>query len=137
MNVIELVKMHEGFSSKPYKCPAGKLTIGYGRNLDANGITKEEADFMLSEDIENIYLEMTKILHCFADLDDVRQAVFVDMGYNMGLRGFLKFKNMLKAVEAHDYTEAAKEMLDSEWAKQVKKRAVRLAKMMETGEWPS
>ena len=39
MNAIELIKYHEKYRRFPYRCTAGKLTIGYGWNLDDNGIT--------------------------------------------------------------------------------------------------
>ena len=68
-------------------------------------------------------------------MDDARLGVLIEMCYNLGLSGLAGFKKMLAAVEAGDYKKAAKEMLDSKWAFQVKGRAVELAKIMETGEW--
>ncbi len=49
--IKEQLVRHEGLGLKPYRCPAGKLTIGYGRNLDDTGISKAEAYELLSNDI--------------------------------------------------------------------------------------
>jgi lysozyme len=59
------------------------------------------------------------------------------MGFNLGFKGFMSFKNLIKALKNNDYELAVVEMLNSKWANQVKNRAVRLAKMMETGHWPT
>jgi len=71
----------------------------------------------------------------FTELDEVRQAVLVDMGYNLGIDGLLKFKRTLGSVESGNYANAAIQMLESKWATQVGHRAERLSDMMETGEW--
>jgi lysozyme len=57
------------------------------------------------------------------------------MAYNLGIGRLSKFKKMIAALDSRDYELAAKEMLDSTYAKQVKGRAKRNAHMMETGEW--
>ena len=49
----QLIK-HEGLRKKVYTCPAGKLTIGVGRNLEDRGITEEEALLMLDNDIAQV-----------------------------------------------------------------------------------
>ena len=46
-----MLRLHEGEKLMPYKCTAGKLTIGVGRNLEARGISKDESDLMLRNDI--------------------------------------------------------------------------------------
>lgn len=129
--VIELIQQHEGFSGKPYLCPAGKLTIGYGRNLEANGIRKPEADFLLLNDILYFDSQISSRWHHYCVLPPKKKMVLIDMAYNLGINGLFNFKRMIKAIEAGDYIEASKEMLDSNWAKQVGKRAIELAKMME------
>ena len=66
--LIEQLMRHEGFRTKPYRCSAGKLTIGYGRNLDDKGITKAEAFMMLKNDIEEAYLDLIGELPWFHSL---------------------------------------------------------------------
>lgn len=134
--VSEEIKKEEGIRLKVYKCPAGKWSIGYGRNLEDVGITQEEADFLLQNDLKRCDLQLNNTFPFYSELDAVRQFVLIDMCYNLGLDGLKKFKKMISALEAKDYETASKEMLDSLWAKQVKSRADKLAKIMETGELP-
>ena len=109
------IKKHEGVRLKPYECPAGKLTIGYGRNLQDRGITTLEADFLLERDLLDTKLELVDSIKFFHKLDDIRQNVLIEMAYNMGLPNLLEFKNTLKFMEKCDFINASKEMLDSQW----------------------
>ena len=129
----ELIKKHEGLRLKPYKCPAGKLTIGYGRNLDDNGISASEAEALLFNDIQKCYADCAK-LPCWNKLNEARQAVLIDMCFNLGINRLKGFKKMFSALERRDYKTASKEMLDSGWARQVKSRATELSKIMQKGD---
>ena len=133
MNLRELLKKHEGLRLKPYVCTAGKLSIGYGRNLDDMGITKEEAEYLLENDIERTIRACRDAFGWFDTLTEARQSVVSSMIFNMGLAGFKKFARTIAHIEAAHYDEAAREMLDSLWAKQVGSRAVELAQMMKEG----
>jgi len=132
--LIEMLQRHEGLRLKPYKCTAGKLTIGYGRNLEDVGISEIEAMVMLRHDIEQCYQELS-IFSWFSDLDQVRQEAIVNMLYNLGLPTFLQFKMTLKYLAEGKYSQAAAEMLNSKWARQVGSRAEELAYMVETGTY--
>ncbi|SDE20618.1 glycoside hydrolase family protein [Desulfuromonas thiophila] len=123
----------EELALKPYRCPAGKLTIGVGRNIEDVGITKEEALVLLRNDVARCRAALA-VLPWFPALDPVRQDVLTNMCFNLGFAGLLKFRRMLAAVATGDYALAAREMLDSRWAKQVGRRALRLAKRMRGGE---
>lgn len=133
MTLKDLIKKHEGKRLKPYKCTAGKLTIGYGRNLDDKGITEEEAEFMLDNDIKAVISACKETFSWFAFLDNVRQAVVADMVFNLGLAGFLGFKNTIAHIRNKEWDKAADNMLASKWASQVGNRAVELAEMMRMG----
>ena len=126
---------HEGLELKPYRCTADKLTIGVGRNIEERGITEDEARYLLQTDIIIVEDELLERKPEVAGLDSVRQRVLVDMGFNLGLPTLMKFQNMWEAIEDEDWEEAAEQMLDSRWAKQVGRRAIRLADAMRTGEW--
>ncbi len=128
-----LIKQHEGLRLKPYHCTEGKLTIGYGRNLDDVGITESEAEYLLEQDMKASIVQASNFPF-FAGLNEYRKAVIVDMIFNLGLSRFNQFKRMLNALQRHDYHQAATEMLDSRWATQVGIRADRLAQIMRTGE---
>lgn len=110
----------EGLELKPYKCPAGKISIGYGRNLENNGISINEAIIMLENDLLNIKLELEDKLTVFNKIDDVRQNVLIEMAYNMGVAKLLNFKKTIQHLKNGDYVEASKEMLNSKWHEQHK-----------------
>ena len=133
--VDSLLKKHEGLRFTLYKCPAGKLTIGYGHNIEDRGISEKCAEFILQEDREIAYRQVKNAVSDFCILTEARQYVLIDMCFNMGISKLLAFKKMLKALKNNDYSLAAKEMLDSKWAAQVPERAKELSEIMETGEW--
>lgn len=135
MNITELLVKHEGLRTKPYRCTAGKLTIGVGRNLDDRGISPDEALYMLANDIAAARKELSRAFLWFDKLDEVRQAVLIDMHVNLGLDRLSKFTNTLALIAVGKYESAAQEMLDSMWARQVGNRARDLAAMMNSGRW--
>jgi len=128
--IIADLKRDEGFRQRPYVCSAGKLTIGYGRNLDSKGISKEEAGILLINDITDAEMDLYKVLPDAELFSDNRYRVLVNMVFNLGLDGFLTFKKMLKAIKEKDFNRAANEMRDSKWHKQVGERAERLEDLM-------
>lgn len=129
----KLLVDHEGFRLFPYHCSSGKLTIGIGRNLEDRGITQPEALMMLNNDVEYFAKELEKQVPCFKSLNSVRQAVWIDMAFNLGLKNFFEFKNMIAAANRGDYTSSALAMMQSKWAKQVGRRANQLSELFVTG----
>ena len=125
---------HEGLKLKPYQCPAGRLTIGVGRNLEDKGITEKEAVMLLENDIQECLKDLKTIFNEFDLLPEQAQLVLVDMRFNLGYKGFRKFKKMIKAVRQQDFHSAAREMRDSLWYHQVGKRAEHLTEMMENSK---
>ncbi len=143
----------EGLRLKVYRCTADKRTIGVGRNLDAigirdgetavlgitlasclaNGITNWQALVLLSNDIDVVVAQLDRKLPWWRSLSPRRQRVMINMTFNLGIDGLLKFKNTLRFVRDGQYKVAANNMLLSLWARQVGKRAVRLADDMERG----
>jgi len=127
------LERHEGLRLKPYLDTVGKLTVGYGRNLEDVGISRDEADFMLDNDIDQVERQLETIDE-YRDLDPVRQTVIANMAFNLGFAGLMGFKNMWSAIDRRDWDRAAKEMLNSKWARQVGVRAVELSEIMRAGE---
>lgn len=121
---------HEGLKLVPYKCTAGKLTIGIGRNLDDRGITKKEALFMLDTDVQLTFNSLNNLFSNFSLLPELVQLVLIDMHFNLGPTRFKKFKKMISAVKSEDYSQAAYEMQNSKWYHQVKGRGESLKNMM-------
>lgn len=123
----------EGYKLKLYECTAGKLTIGVGRNIEDRGISTDEAELMLQNDIRIVEAELDKALPWWRKLDEVRQRALANMAFNLGLPTLLKFKDMLKHLQDGCWNDAANSALDSQWARQVGRRALRIALMFREG----
>lgn len=147
---VQRLALHEGIRLMPYKCSKGYLTIGVGRNLETNpltseekrlcgdymhGIIKEQAFYLLRNDIKRVTKECEKHIPFFMTLDNERQYALVDMCFNLGIKGLLKFKKMLSAMGVGNYGIAAQECLNSKYAKEVGNRAKRIAETIKTGRF--
>jgi lysozyme len=145
MNAIEklkeMIRRHEGLRLKPYQCTEGRWTVGYGHNLESHNetipeyITLQEAEDYFEKDLAEAMNACSLVVPGWDLLDDIRQAVLIDMAYNLGRAGLKNFVNMLAAIVEEDWKLAAIAMLNSRWAFQVGKRAIELSRMMESGEW--
>lgn len=141
LNLLNQLRRHEGLRLDPYKCSEGYLTIGYGRNIETNGISEAEAEFMLLNDLLACESEL-KTEGWYNQLDEVRRAVVLNMAFNLGKPKLMKFKKFIGALSNDDYETASKEMVTgsdgvspSKWASQVGSRAYELADQMRTGQW--
>jgi lysozyme len=155
-HLLKKLVEHEGLRLEVYQDSLGIDTIGVGRNLQDRGITKEELDaldipsintvyehgiteadaaYLLENDVQIVEEELLRAHPCVDSLDSVRQLVLVDMAFNMGVPRLCKFQKMWNAIHEEDFRNAAKEMLDSRWAIQVKLRATKLAHAMHHGEF--
>lgn len=162
MNRKELVDQlieDEGFRLFPYKCSAGYLTIGVGRNLITNwfsneeldelkiyddlptfiidklkqtGITKNQAIYLLNNDIDTVVEQLRSSLSWFNSAPDIVQNLLINMCFNLGIGTFLTFKNTLRLIKDGKYDEASVEMLKSKWASQVGARAKRLSEKLKS-----
>ena len=120
----------EGLRLKPYRCTAGKLTIGVGRNLEDRGITESEALVLLGNDIDDFWLKLTQALPWLVGAPGPVQEALLNMAFNLGISGLLTFKNTLELIRTGQYKPASSAMLASKWAGQVGDRAERLAEMV-------
>ena len=132
---IEQIKRHEGLRLFPYQCTAGKQTIGYGRNIESRGISRDEAELLLKNDMQLVRDQLEDSTPWYMSMCEPRKAVFENMAFNLGITGFLRFKRMLSAAQSGNYETAASEMLDSRWSSQVGNRANELAEQMRSGEF--
>ncbi len=137
MSIEDLLLKHEGLRLKPYTDTVGKLTIGVGRNLDDMGLTKAECLFLLANDIDRCRSELQVEYPWFDSLTPVRQDALINMAFNLGRSRLRGFKRFLEACWQHRWSDASRHMLDSTWARQVGRRAIELAHMIETGEYPA
>ena len=152
-----LVARHEGYRCMPYLDTKKIWTAGYGYNLVANplklpaakiaeikkhGVGEVEARKYLFQMLELVEHELSGKLDWWSRLNAARQAVFLDMAYNMGVNGLLDFKNTLACAKTRDFQGAAREMLNSKWSKDVNPknrpdgRNYTLAEMMRSGVFP-
>jgi lysozyme len=129
----------EGEKAFVYKDHLGFDTIGVGRLVDARkpgaGLRPHEITFLLNNDIDDRIDALTRKLPWFQDLDSVRQGVLLNMSFQMGVEGLLKFERTLALVQERKYDNAAHAMLQSKWATQTPARAKRMAEQMRTGIW--
>ena len=136
--LLAMLKRHEGVESHAYECSEGKITVGVGRNIDSEGgigLSEEEIDFLLRNDIERCIIELSSEYDWFVDLDDIRKDAMVDIAFNLGITRLRLFKRALAAMAEGNYKQAATEFLDSKWAKQVGGRALELSDMISSGEY--
>ena len=139
LNKIEAqLRRDEGEKLSAYQDHLGYWTIGVGRLIDARkggGLTREESTYLLQNDIMSKTKELNSKLSWISTLDPVRHAVLVNMAFQMGVEGLLKFRNTLAMIKAGQYADAASGMLESLWAQQTPARAQRLSTQMRTGVW--
>ena len=149
--IIQWLAYNEGVRTEPYKCTQGKLTIGVGRNLEDNpltpeelkqighdpreGITKDQAFYLLRNDIKKVKRQLDGALPWWRDLDGDRPFVLLDMCFQMGLKSLLGFKNTLHYIATGCYLKAADNLLKSLYAKQTPKRAERNAQCLREGKY--
>ena len=152
--LTELLIKHEGCELEVYQDTKGLDTIGVGRCLETRGltrteceylkispdnfiqelkqrgITQSEAEYLLSNDIDYFIKQITKRLDFFPALPETAKIVLLDMAFNMGIDGLLKFVHTLENIEHGRYIAASQEMLNSKWKNQVGQRAYDLANML-------
>ena len=123
----------EGKRNKVYLDTCGIATIGIGRNIRDLGLSDDECNYLLQNDIARVSAELDHQFPWWRDMTEARQRVILNMCFNLGLNRLLMFVNTLVAMKEGRYDDAAAGMLDSVWAKQVGARATRLAQMMKEG----
>lgn len=129
-----LLVQHESFRQFPYTDTTGHLSIGIGRNLSDRGISSTEALSLLDDDIFYFSSKLASLVPVFNNLDDNRKIVLIDMCFNLGVNGFLEFKEMLAACDTGNWDEASKQIENSKAAEQDVNRYQSLAYIMKTGE---
>jgi lysozyme len=147
---------HEGLSLTEYRDSTGNRTIGYGWNLDVHPLpegigfapkgkparlnTTSEAVKLLDISVKTHWQDLINALpwveqqNTTTNWNEARQAALLDMAFNMGITTLLEFKNTLNLMRLGQYDEAAKNMMQSKWAMQVKGRAVTLSNIIKTGK---
>lgn len=121
-----------------YKDHLGFPTIGYGHLITKtenfkDGLTEAQADYLLARDLEDKVADAKSIYDQYKmDIPEDAQRVLVEMVFQMGKQGVLKFQNTLKMLAAKNYKGAANGMRNSLWYRQTTNRAEILAKRIES-----
>ena len=132
------LRLDEGVIPHAYTDSEGYLTIGVGRLIDrvrGGRLSNDEIEYLLNNDIDRVAYRLSHEFPWYDDLSDVRQEIFVNMAFNLGIAGLKTFRLMIAAIERQDWVDAAREGLDSKWSGQVGDRAIRLMQALRTGQW--
>lgn len=133
--IKEMLIKDEGWRNKPYRCPAGKLTIGVGHNLDANGLSDDVIEDILDEDIDKAEKFALEVFGSdFHEFKVGRKMAIVSMIFQIGTGGFRKFHRTIKAMKEKRWADAADSAMRSLWARQTPARARRVTEMLRTGK---
>jgi len=146
MKLLDQLKFEEGFRLEKYRCPAGFWTIGYGHNLDRNPydqagqkipdkITIEFAEELLQSDVGSTIAGLRERFPRIDEFDKARRDAFINMAFQLGVNGFMRFERMRAAALARDWWTAYKEAIHSNWAKQTPERARRVAWQIKNGKY--
>ena len=133
MKIEELLIKHEEKRHKPYddatgkECKTGdiikgKITIGAGRNIQEVGLSDDEVEYLLQNDIKRVKQELKEIFPDFDKLPENVRMVLIDMDFNLGKSRFLTFKKMIQAVKERNWEAMIREMRNSRWCRQVGER---------------
>ena len=138
-----MLRRHEGVESHAYLCSQNFTNLGVGRNIDAGdnggarglGLSDDEVDYLLQNDIDRLTEELDGEYPWFAGLNNARSDAMIDISFNLGQTRLRGFRKALEAMESGDWEEAGKQFLDSRWADQVGNRATELTEIIRTGEY--
>ena len=119
----EMLLRHEGMVLQVYKDSLGYDTIGVGRCLDKNGISEEEAMYLLENDLSRVVKNLDKIWHAWRVMPERARLVCIDMSFQMGITGFMNFRQTRALMEMGCWLEASEELLRSKYATQTPNRA--------------
>jgi lysozyme len=99
------IEKEEGFEPQKYIDTEGRATIGYGFQIDA-GITQNAALALLQAQLQDIDARLQPF-PWYSSLDAVRQSVCIDIAFNAGISGLLRFPKMIAALAVKDWESAA------------------------------
>lgn len=116
--LYELIRRFEGLRLKPYLCPAGVPTVGYGHTgpevtLLAPPITPAFAEALMREDAERHAMMAVRLSPALAS-DPERQAAIADFVFNLGPTRY-KASTLRRRVGAEDWAGAREELRKWVW----------------------
>lgn len=136
------LKRDEGVKNEIYLDHLGLPTCGIGHLITewdneygqevGTPVAEERVNELFEKDLSTTVDECKLIYNDFDDLPVKAQHIIANMMFNMGRPRLSRFHKMKKAIDNRDWFEAAYEMTDSKWAKQVPNRAMRLVDEMKS-----
>lgn len=149
LSLLNSIEAHEGYRAAPYQDSLALWTLGIGRCVETNPLTRTEWKRLLDSgdltvaithegamqlvevEVDKIIRELSSELDFWPALPDGVQEILIEMAFQMGAGSLLAFHRMLAAIKRHDYEAAAKEGLASKWAKQTPGRAKEMMERLE------
>ena len=129
-NLKKPIIRHEGKKKKLYKCTADKWTIGVGHNIEDNGLSEAAIQFIFEEDLSTAIAECHRNIIGWENMPGTVQEALVNLVFNMGINRLMQFKKTLGYLRHGEFEEAADELLDSRYARQVPSRAQEVSDMI-------
>jgi len=111
--LLDLIRRFEGLRLRPYLCPAGVPTIGYGHTgpevtMHSPPISRSLAEAWLEEDAARACAMAVRISPALA-IDSIRLAAIADFVYNLGA-GRYKASTLRRRVDAREWDDAAEQL---------------------------
>ena len=140
-----IIRKEEGYSASPYYCIENYPTVGIGQRIGPKSAPLHRYEFSVSEAVARVWCQdhIAKVRaeiqsrpstnKAYRACNEIRQAVMINMAYQMGVFGLSLFKQTLAYLEDERWEDAAEESLDSLYAKRTTSRALRNAAMIRTG----
>lgn len=129
-DLLEAVKLSEGFRDKVYKCTEGHDTIGYGFAIKDLIMDEDIAEIILRRKLDKLIDKANNKFNFLKRMPHQIQDVIYEMCYQMGVTGVSKFKKTLTYLKNEEFKKASIEMLDSRWARQTPNRARKLSNIV-------
>jgi lysozyme len=130
----------EGIKFEVYLDHLGLPTVGIGHLIRESDlehglpagtpVSEERVTELFEQDIQSVIEDCERLFSGFSELPEEVQRILANMMFNMGYNRLSQFKMLRAAVAEADWIDAASQMLDSRWARQVPNRANRLIERM-------
>ena len=134
------LKIDEGVKYEIYNDHLGYPTFGIGHLITENDpehgkplgtpISEERVNEVFNHDVELFISETKSVFPGLENKPEKIQLVLINMCFNLGAPRLSKFKKFIAAIDQEEWVEAAMEMMDSKWARQVGPRAERLKQIV-------
>ena len=130
------IRLNEGFSNVVYKDQLGYLTIGYGHLIKKEDMflskKKYSKKILLKTFNQDLNIAITDFRNKYPHKNQPLniKEVIIEMIFQLGIKGVLKFKKFNNNIKKKEYHLAAFEMINSKWYLQTPQRVEKLIKIL-------